>query len=647
MNETLMSSSTLKLTPEQMIELKSELCAVIEEHAADSAEFMRNLIITRRLYEMKARRKTWPFPGAASFIIPLVRYAVDSYKSRLTQGIRLASNSLFYGKVYGRASSDGTNYDWDQVAGDGAEFLNFVCTDPMHVKFFEAIDQIAEGITKDAVAPIKVHWVERTRNRAIRNERGKIESIPEVIESRVAWDVIDLKRTVWTIGGSDPSDMPVFGHWMELTRAHIRKMGRDFKIPLDEIERVLNSPDQPYMMTEDRILDEENGISRSAMAESYKIYRIYELKIEFPLKPDAEPSILTVWFHKESGTLLRVFDPSDYADPWEAAHFLRRGKQFLSTCVAEALRTLNLGGNALFNQTIDAQTVSNAFGILYKSDSTLGAFLSQSQAYPGMRLPFDDDPKKEFETFKLGDGQVVGSAMGMFNVILSLAEMVAKLGPGGSGQIGAASRVSASVGLGIMQESAQMVDAVSANLRDVIERCGMRTLYLYAMHSPETFDKVLTPERATALLSALREKSFPSNLKIHLDLSSSTANKERSRQDLMVLANFMTSFFNTVVSQGAAAMNPMAPPEYKMVVATAYKGMHEVVSKLIEQFDQFKDSDEVLSPELVEMMQQGAMAPPPQPVFPQVQQGGGGGQQGGGPQSGGGPSSSPQGGSQQ
>jgi hypothetical protein len=604
-SEPLEPGGVLKLTDKQESDLKTEIALIIDEHLADSAEFQRQLIVQRRLYELKPRRKTWPWPGAANFIMPIIRYSVDHYKGRMQQQFRMSPH-LWQGTVHGvvERSEDGLN--WKEIAEDAATFLDYVCHDPSHINIMEFLEGVTDGLTKDGTVPIKVHFVSNTKRRAIRTPNGKHDFIDEPFESRVRWDPIDLQRNVWTVGGSDPDDMPIFGHWMEYTRGQLRILASKHKLDKTKVDLILRTPDDPWFIHEERILDEEMGLKREslAMSRTLNVFRIYELTVEHQFSDDEAPHLMTIWWHQNTQTVLHAFDPQDYAKPWEVARFLRRGKQYLGSGISESLRVLNLGANTVVNQTTDAQTIANAYGFLYKADSPAAEFIAQSGIFPAVKIPVQDDVTKEFSTFQLGTGNTATSIQ-LLNFFLQMAEMIAKIGPSQLGNVSSGSRVAASVGLGVMQEGNQMIDSVIARLRDTIDRCGLRTIMLYANHDPDVFDAALPKERATALLSAIRDPSanFPLRVKVHVSVASAASNREKDKQDLVVLANFLFTVFNSIIEKAPFITSPELPIEAKQIVAYVYKGMSEVARRLISMFDQFKDPDAALPPEILQVME--------------------------------------------
>lgn len=619
--EPLTPASQIPLTHDQRVELRAEIATILDEHRADTSELMRQLVVQRRLYELKARRKTWPWPGAANFIVPIIRFVVDHYKGRIKRVFKMAGNNLWHGTVRGGKEKDAaTGYDWKQIAEDAAIVMNHVSTHPGHVNIYRFLDEAIDFIAKDGTCPVKVHYVSRTRPWWTRNEKGKAERFEEPIEERVAWEPIDILRHVWTISGSELEEMPVSGHWIEMTRGQLRAFADHHNLDNADIEKILLTPDNPWFVEEERILDEEMGIRRDTTTGSklLNIFRIYELMVEFPLKKGEPPAMFVVWYHHATQTILACFDPQDVSFPYFTMRFVKRGRQYLGSGGAEALRVLNLGANAVFNQTVDAQTVANAFGFLYKADGSAANFIAQANIFPGVKIPFDEDPKTEFETFQLGSGSTPVS-IGLMNFILQLSEMVGKVSSD-LGQVSAGKRVAASVGLQLQQEGSAMIDSVIDGTHETLEPMALRTLVLYANHQPQIFDEILPSDRATTLLTAIRDPNinFPSRVQIGLSISSATASKDRDKQDLIVLANFMFNVFNTITERGMVLTAPQAPPEFKQLVAYTYRGMSEIARRLIEAFDQFKDPDAALPPEILALFEQLAAQPAAQMAPPEA-----------------------------
>lgn len=601
----LLPGSDLKLTPAQRKDLAEELDAILTEHETDTIEYRRQLIIQRRLYELRPRRKTWPWPGASNQILPIIRTITDQYIARVQQAMR-QTHDLWYGEPLGGVEADVEGgRDWKQIATDAAIVLNGLSRDPSHLDLMgDFMQDSTDFLVKDGTVAIKIHYVSRSEPRTI-----VVDDVPTVIdeplEARVVWDPIEISRCVWEVGSRDPMDSTVFGHWTEMTRAKLRRFAIEFNVPAAVLKPILAAPDEPYIVEEERILNEEMGIRQDnvSVTRTLGVFRIHELSIKWALKPDGPPAVLTVWWHHRSRTILKVFDPRGYAKPWEVARFIRRGKQMLGGSIPEALRVLNLGANILANQTTDAQTIANAFGFAYRGDGKLAAAIATSGVFPGVKLPTDDDPKKELFPFSLGTG-TVGTSLNLINFYLGMAEALGRVGPSQLGQVSSGSRTAASVGLGIMQEGAQMIDAAVSRYRDVLIRCGIRTLYLYAAHDPAVFDDLLPPERASALLEVLRDPAavFHRRVQVSLNISSAAASKEKDKQDLVVLINLLMGVYEKVLETAIPFTNPQIPIEWKTIAREVYRGLSEAVTRLISAFDQFKDPGVALPPEIADAL---------------------------------------------
>lgn len=614
---TLTPISVIKLSKDEERDLSTEIDALLTEHTSDTSEYARQLVVQRRLYEMKSRRKTWPWPGASNIILPILRLAVDQYASRIRQSFRQTKDMWHGDPVVQPKASDTApqTHNWKNIAESAAKFLNYVSLDPMHLNLHEGFfPDAVDLLVKDGTVPIKVYYSRTTKPRTVVVD-GKITVVDEPDEDRVCWDPTEITRCTWAIGASNPESSTVFGNWTEMSSAAFRRFCKVNSIPTPKMRAVLEHPDLTCAVEEERLLLEEMGIDTNRMTatRSLRVFRVHELSIEWAIKETDVPAVLTVWWHQGSQTLLKVFDPTDHAKPWEIARFIRRGKQMVGASIPEALRGLNLGANVLANQTTDSNTIANSFGVTFKGDSKAAAALAGG-VYPGVKIPVDEDVKKEFGTFQLGTG-AVASSLNLLNFYLQMAEMVAKVGPSQLGQVAAGSRTAASVGLGILQEGAQMIDAVTAGFRDTLERCGLRTLFLYANHNPELFDEILGPEDATELLTAIRDASanFPRRIRISLNVSSAAASNEKDKQDLIVLSNFMMGVWEKILAGTVPFTNPQVPAEWKQIAVEVYKGMNTVITALISKFEQFRDPSAALPPTIIQLLQDmaGAGAAPP------------------------------------
>lgn len=612
----------IRVPDEERKALVEEIDVVLREHRADTLEFMRGLVIIRRLYNLVSRRKSWPWKGAANFIVPIIRFIVDHYVARIKQAFR-KDRELWTATHEGPAKNAGDgSIDWPRVSEIAAKFLNGATYAEDHLNLNkEFFPNAVDLVVRDGNVPIKVHFVEEFEKRTV-IDSGKRTIIDVPTERRVVWDVIPIHQTIWELGAMSPQDSAVFGHWMEFSRPRFRAFLKRNGVPKAIIDAAIAAPDEPYYLEELRLLDDELGVQKSdsKAARTAGVYRAFELRILWAKNDNTDPAVLKVWYHKGSNQILKVFTTEVGANPWKMARFIPRGKQFLASGIAEPLRVLNLQANTVVNQATDAQTIANARGFAYKSGGTLARAIAKTGIYPGFKAPFDEDFRKEIGTIELGSGNVSASNISLLNFVLQMAEMIGKVGPSQLGSVQSASRVSASVGLGVLQEGSQLIDSVTASFRDTIVECGLETLYLYANHAPDVFSQFLEPDEAALLIRALQQPEFARNVRINIAVTSAQASREKDKQDIIVLAQFMLGIYDRIVANAVPLTSPEIPPVAKAIGVEVYKSLEGLVSELIKQFEQFKDPSIPLSPEIRVLMESIVSGQPPAPggFFPRA-----------------------------
>lgn len=629
---TLAPTSEIKLSADELRELEQEISLIVTEHRGDTHEFIRNLTIQRRLYNLLARPKTWPWKGSANFIAPIIRHILSHYISRLKQSFRQVRD-IWHATHEGKTTDEATGIDWTRASKSASKLLNGLSQSADHLDLNKTFfPDVVDMLVRDGTVPIKVHFFTDEEVRYVAGRGGKPEAVVVETDRHVVWDPIPIHQCIWSIGASDAKDSPVLGHWIEKSRAAMRRFLVKYKIPKDIAEAVLKTPDVPYYLEELRILDDEVGVQRSdgQSAKTLGTYRLFELSVDYDSE-NRQPGILKVWWHPGSNRIIKVFGTPNLRHTWHIARFQRRGKQFLGESLGEPLRGLNLGANAVINQSIDAQTAANARGIGFKAGGKAAAAIMKGGVYPGFRVPFDEDFRKEIGVIELGSGNVSAAMLSLLNFFLSMSEMIGKVGQSQTGQVGAGSRVAASVGLGIMQESNQMIDSVTNSFKDTVVDCGYETLYLYANHAPEVFDEFLEADESEELLQALKQTDFQRQVRLAITVTSASSSREKDKQDLIVLANFLLGIYEKLLNMAVPFTDPSIPPEWKKVAVFVYKGMENVIHELIERFEQFKDPKKPLPEEIGLILEQLASANPMMgamggaPGLPRAEVPGGGG----------------------
>lgn len=146
-------------------------------------------------------------------------------------------------------------------------------------------------------------------------------------------------------------------------------------------------------------------------------------------------------------------------------------------------------------------------------------------------------------------------------------------------------------------------------------------------------------EAGRRVASTLRNEAFDEWLDVELTASSASVNQEADRQNSILLANILNSYYEKVIQLTAIAANPQTPAQVVEVAKKVADSAGKVIDRTVRTFDQVRDPglfviemdeifEEIASPEnqaaqaLMSVVQQ----------IPQLE-GGGGGNGGGGPKS--------------
>lgn len=151
---------------------------------------------------------------------------------------------------------------------------------------------------------------------------------------------------------------------------------------------------------------------------------------------------------------------------------------------------------------------------------------------------------------------------------------------------------------------------------------------------------VLGYESGRRVASTLRNESFDEWLDVELTASSASVNQEADRQNSILLANILNSYYEKVIQLTAIASNPQTPPPVVEVAKKVADSAGKVIDRTVRTFDQVRDPglfviemdeifEEIASPEnqaaqaLLSVVQQ----------IPQLEGGQGGNGGGGAPKS--------------
>jgi hypothetical protein len=344
------------------------------------------------------------------------------------------------------------------------------------------------------------------------------------------------------------------------------------------------------------------------------LFEVFIVHASYDIDEDGQEEDLLAAWDRTSGKVL-MYRYNDYVVwPYEDMVYQFRPHLFYGIGVLEMLRPFQEEATELHNHRVLNTLLANARIWAVKS----GLFTDRLKIWPGKPIQVPD-PKNDIAAIGMAD--VYPSATLAEQVTLALAERRVGMNdlnsPRPQNIMG--SRTPGITALSLLQQATKRFAPAFDGMRLGVARTVRQGLYRYQERllagGPDadavqgqltrTFGAA-SARRITAILS---DPHFDEAVTIELTASSASINREADRQNAILLANLMTTYYERVIQMSMAAANPQVPPAVKAVITKVAAAAGELADRTIRTFDQVRDP-ETLIVNLAEVMGSVDQGPP-------------------------------------
>lgn len=598
--------------------------------------------------------KSFPFEGAANFVLPLTAIDVNQLFAKFVQTISAPSNLWTF---------EALNAEWEDAAKPLQDFLEWLDDTILHM---EPINKRAIlEMVKLGTMIYKTGWLFERRpittyddqGNRIRLERtiskpfvdhvrladflipGYAYEIDPDLQGGAPWIAERFRRNIDALESIADSSEPYLPNYGVMAVQKLRQSVQtaqteyDTKVQdLDYNRTPRQAVVQPFDQSSDPAADTGKGGSypRTDDVEWWQIHARFATQAAGGSQDD-----IVVEYHPQTRMILRaIYQPYRHGKrPYEVARYFP-GEGFYGIGVCEQKEMFQKSQSDLFNNMHDSTLLANATGIAAKQGTNIGP---GEPIYPGKIWITDGNPRDELMSFHLSQSnQGIVEMQGMVD---NLGKVMTGIGDLQSGNINSLpSRTPATSVQALLEEGARRPDLTLRNIRDCLGTVGTRIVQLLQqyMRQPglgaggevytDLMVKVLGPERALPVLQkmALGEDSIELGFGVSLTATSATANKELAKQNLMALVQLQTQIGPPIIQLLTQAQQAAGTPIGQAALDLA-QGMVFLQKKVLEQSD-IRNTDELV-PQVPKDPGQMALPPGgpfgPQPAFPLLPGGGG------------------------
>ncbi|MEE9586106.1 MAG: hypothetical protein V3W09_04320, partial [Nitrososphaerales archaeon] len=316
------------------------------------------------------------------------------------------------------------------------------------------------------------------------------------------------------------------------------------------------------------------GQTRESSKKQGKMFEIWMVWAYFDIDNDGEEEDLFLVFDKTSHKILKeVYNPFD-SRPFTVARFMRRGGLFYGIGIPEVLKVQQEIASNTMNFWLNNAYLANARAWL--ADPSTG--LEGSMSLWSGRVIQSSNPQG-LQPLVLAD--TYQSLPQLFAINMSLSERRTGVNdltqPRPSQVLG--SRTPGITALSLLQQSSQRFTPSFDSGRFGIARGVKEGAFRFQerilagdVDVEDFIREVMTEEPGNLVIELLRNERFDDAIAVEMTASSASQNKESERQNAIMLAQLLGTYYSRVIELSQIISSPQVPPPVKKVAERVANG---------------------------------------------------------------------------
>ncbi len=574
--------------PRRLATLVSKLRVELSEVKSGRKEMEARWTENMRAYEARPREatKSFPFPGCANIVVPVVAIDVDKIYSWM-MSLLFGQDNLWVAKATRPDMADvvpriqefmqwAQNNELDaynQVADWCKEFC-LLGTGILKTRYMREVRRIYEFREQQTEAPGMPMQIFERNARIALHDHPTIEHVP-LWDFYVHSQATTISDAPWVaqyvpLSFSEYEERVKAGIYLEegkLAASWARSLGSDLTRQLETWEG--------FRTTRGDKLD------------------LFEFWLRADLTGSGEMDAIVVTIHESTGIAVRVdYNPFfNQEPPFDKACFVRKPKRFYGVGLGDMLATGQEEVSAIHNQRLDSSTVR----MMPVFKAMKGGNISVDEPiWPGRILHVDN--MEDFGSVALASGAWESTANDEQLILAYLKERsgVNDFVTGGDGSDVA--YAAATTALNQMREGKKRFDQSMREIRQCLAGVGTKVLELYQQFNQAGKPYVVMGEEDGAIMQKVL--NFPLDIiraSVTVDIAATSAalNKEvevRTNTLLMQLLQQHNGMVNQTMMQ---LLNPQLPPPLAMVLQQQLVSSSLLMRRIFESYGQ-QDVDELV-----------------------------------------------------
>ena len=564
------------------------LTTELERARSERAPLEQEWIKYQRLYKAQPeeQNKTFPWPGCANVVIPVIGTDVDVTVAGLLGAIWSAQNLW---------STEALRPDFIDWAARLQEFLQW--SQDSELKMYDVtVDWITE-LCKLGTGVLKQRYLRETSMMyewretpgGILQQMVRRESLNRPDVRRVALADFYVPASAPSVQEAQWSAERLQLNWYQLEQ----RVNAGIYSP-----NLLSSIGYYWRQNTART---QYGVYENAFQQLDRFipgmgdkFELFEFWTKYDIMRTGEPVSVVCTVHLPTRSYARIdFNPFfSQEKPYSAARFIRQEGRFYGIGLAEMEEMVQETVSTLENQRLDNGTIQNTTVFKSRRGSGIKADLV---IYPGMNVQMEN-PAEDLIPMNMGQG--ANSTLSEEQFLLNYGQKrggVSNYQMGGAGEPNI-SYSAATTTVEMLRQGRLRLDQTMREIQGALSETGQRVVELYQQFDQRGKTYMVLGQREGAMVQQVLQ--FPLDIiracvAIKTTATSATLNKETQIRTNQIIFGLTTQFYQQLMQAMSIVVNPQVPQPLRQVALQMINGGLILARRTLDAYD-IQDLDRIL-----------------------------------------------------
>ena len=563
-------------------EIKKALAAYLQEEIRDvlqsgeREELEKSWDTWRRHRECRPanRTKDTPWPGAANTVSPVTGSNTNGIYARVKNHIKRRKPLVH---VRGRSVAD-------QLKADAlGRFLNMLLESPLYMDFERELNSILYETVSMGVQFVEIPWTTKRWSFKRTEETGEAVQVSTMVYDGPTVKCPKLEDVVTRVHWGNIQTSP----WIAIRERMFRHEVEELAALgyFEGVEEILESTVEDVTEGERKEYERLGLRPNVKRNEEYEIYRVY---VYWDSDGDKSQEDLIVWFHVDTGTILRA----EYNEMGKRP--LVRFPYLNMPGMSKPLYAIGVGWmsertqeeiDSLRNMRINSAHIASVQMLFTKPGSGLGTRIRIAPAL----VQEVDNPKEDVLPVTFPDvtlstiraesiaKEELARFIGAGDAAMGMSDTIAKTRTTASGSMFLATRSDSILGSIVEDIENAIAEVGMYVVMQIVSNKDRAKLFLLPMLNQE--DRVLVEE-----VLEMNVEDIPLRFHFEVKVTQEEQSEEAKRQSILALTQLYSLYFKEIMEMLPVLAQPGLPPQVSEFLMKFFVGRTELMRETLEMF---------------------------------------------------------------